>query len=169
MKYQYDTKPTTDKNNNGKIDVMDLERVDVPNKAQYSLETPIDYTATYKGGGSLSLASAITVKHKGGASESVTTVVEGDTLSRVDFEALPNERQHYSAITAEAGKTYYVVKQTVVMGDTPYAAGQVITSETYADLSDSDKTKVTKLTFTTGGNYFYCHEGYTINTSEGIL
>ena len=153
VKYQYDGEG---------YDTPDEAR---QNKAKYSLQTPIDYTATYKGS-SLSLSSPITVKHKDGTSGSVTSVVEGDELTRVDFETLPNERQYYSAITAEAGKTYYVVKQDVVMGNTPYAAGQVITSETYADLSDTDKAKVTTLTFTTGGNYFYCHEGYTINTSD---
>ena len=160
QKYQYDGNYTSE------------EQVKDPttgNKATYSLATPIDYTATYKDDESLTLSSAITVKHKNGTTGSVTSLVEGDEISRVDFEALPNERQHYSAISvSETGKTYYVVKgnQTVVMGDTPYTGGQVISSETYADLSETEQTNVAKLRFTSTGTYYYCYDGYTINTSD---
>ena len=151
QKYQYDGNYTSE------------EQVKDPttgNKATYSLATPIDYTATYKGSDSFTyLADDKTNK----------TATTGTELSRTEYERLPNERQHYSAISvSETGKTYYVVKgnQTVVMGDTPYTGGQVISSETYADLSETEQTNVAKLRFTSTGTYYYCYDGYTINTSD---
>ena len=159
VKYQYDG------DYNSTDEVKDEEK---GNKATYSLPSPIDYTATYNNADKdLELASNITVKRPGSAEPVTTDIIQkGDTLSRDVFESLPNERQHYSAITvSDVSKTYYVVTQTVVMGDTPYAAGQFISSDTYKDLNDADKAKVKKLTFTNTGDYYYCHEGYTINTS----
>ena len=159
VKYQYDG------NYNSEEEVKDDE---TGNKATYSLPSPIDYTATYNNADeNLTLAENITVKRPGSSVPVTTNIIKkGDELSREVFESLPNERQHYSAVTvSDPSKTYYVVTQTVVMGDTPYAAGQFISSETYTDLNDTDKAKVKKLTFTTTGDYYYCHEGYTINTS----
>ena len=157
VKYQYD----------GNYDSAEAVKAnETGNKATYSLPSPIDYTATYNNADEkLTLAEEITVKRPGSAEPVPTHIIQkGDTLSRDVFESLPNERQHYSAITvSDASKTYYVVTQTVVMGDTPYAAGQFISSDTYKDLNDSDKAKVKQLTFTNPGDYYYCHEGYTIN------
>ncbi len=162
-KYQYDSAAGTK---------SDAEA----NPAHYSLPSPIDYTATFKGT-SLTLPSAITVKHKNGTSSSETTLAEDDELSREDFESLPNEQFYWAPITvSNTSDTYYVVKETIVLGDTPYAAGQVITKDTYDGLSgdvdnedttdDGEKAKVACLTFTSPGTYYYCREGYTINTAH---
>ena len=159
-KYQYD----------GNYDTADKVKAEgTGNKATYSLPSPIDYTATYNNADKdLTLAENITVKRPGSSDPVTTKIIQkGDELSRDVFESLPNERQHYSAVTvSDASKTYYVVTQTVVMGDTPYAAGQYISSETYTDLNDADKAKVKKLTFPSTGDYYYCHEEYTIDKTR---
>ncbi len=127
------------------------------NAAQYSLPTPIDYTATYKEG-----APDFTYKAENGDDVSTATRRE---LTRTEFESLPNEQYHWAPITVANAGTYYVVKETIVLGDTPYAAGQVITSDTYDGLSADDKANVESLTFDASGTYYYCREGYTINAS----
>ena len=53
-----------------------------------------------------------------------------------------------------------------MLGDSPYAAGQVMEKETYDDLSDDDKEQVAVLNFAAAGNYYYCREGYNIDASN---
>ena len=129
------------------------------NKATYSLATPIDYSATYKGD------TPITYRADNGTDVSTNTRNE---LTRTEYERLPNEQYYWAPITVATGKTgdYYVVKETIVLGDTPYAAGQVISSDTYSGLGDTDKQKVAKLNFTTAGTYYYCREAYTIQNND---
>ncbi len=143
VKYQYDSSAAT------------LEGAQA-NKATYSLATPIDYSATYKGDDSFTYLAD---------DETNKTATTGTELSRTEYERLPNERYHYAPITVGSTGTYYVVKKTIVLGDTPYAAGQVISTETYNGLSASDREKVESLNFTSTGTYYYCREGYTINRS----
>jgi len=127
------------------------------NPAHYSLQTPIDYSATYKGN------AAFTYEADDGSEVSTDTRAE---LTRTEYERLPNEQFYYAPITVgNTSDTYYVVKKTIVLGDTPYAAGQVITKDTYDGLSDDDQENVVELNFTSSGTYYYCREGYTINTS----
>ena len=150
QKYQYDSAA-------GTWDGADA------NPATYSLQTPIDYSATYNG------ETPITYKADNGNTVSTSDDAE---LTRTEYERLPNEQYHYAPITVgNTSDTYYVVKETIVLGDTPYAAGQVITQDTYNGLSGSDKEKVASLTFTSTGTYYYCREGYTINSSNytGVL
>ena len=148
FKYQYDSADET------------LDGANA-NPAHYSLPTSIDYTATYKGTESLTyIADDQTQK----------TATEGTELSRTEFERLPNEQYYWAPIKVSTPGTYYVVKETIILGDTPYAAGQVITSDTYSGLSVTDKAKVATLTFTSGGEnvtYYYCREKYTINSTDG--
>lgn len=134
------------------------------NEATYSLATSIDYSATYKGEGSLSYVS----DEKNANNEYKTkTATNGTVLSRSEYERLPNEQYYWAPIdVADVNKKYYVVKETIVLGDTPYAAGQVITEDTYNGLSSSDQQKVESLEFTNTGTYYYCREGYTIKTSD---
>ena len=129
------------------------------NKATYSLATPIDYSATYKG------ETPITYRADNGTDVSTSARNE---LTRTEYERLPNEQYYWAPITVATGKTgdYYVVKETIVLGDTPYAAGQVISSDTYSGLGDTDKQKVAKLNFTTAGTYYYCREAYTIQNND---
>ena len=126
------------------------------NKATYSLPTSIDYTATYKG------TENLPYKKEDGSS---ATATDGTVLTRKEYEDLPNERFYWSPINVGEAGNYYVVKETIILGDTPYAAGQVITKDTYDGLIDTDKAKVKVLNFTSTGEYYYCRQGYTINTS----
>ena len=127
------------------------------NDATYSLATPIDYSATYKGDESLTYTADDNTQK---------SASNGTVLSRTEYERLPNEQYYWAPITVGTAGTYYVVKETIVLGDTPYAAGQVISSETYDGLSGADKTKVASLSFSSTGTYYYCREGYTIHTSD---
>ena len=128
------------------------------NPAHYSLQTAIDYSATYKGD------TPITYEADNGSPVSTDTRAE---LTRTEYERLPNEQYYYAPITVtNTGDTYYVVKETIVLGDTPYAAGQVIPKDTYDGLSDDDQAHVQTLNFTSTGTYYYCREGYTINVSN---
>ena len=144
VKYQYDGNYT---------EASQVRAEGTGNPAEYSLQTAIDYTATYKG-------TSLTYTYNG-ASKTINT---NDVIGREEYESLPNERHHYSPITvSEAGK-YYVAMETIVLGDTPYAAGQVVDKKTYDGLNDIEKEKVKELTFSTTGTYYYCREGYTIDT-----
>ena len=155
--YQYDG--TIDKNNNGIIDEEDVD-----NPPQYSLKTPIDYTATFK----VPEEGFVAFKYidDNGTEQ---TIADGKELSRTEFESLLNERYYYSPVTIKKQDgvypSYYVVNTSMILGDTPYASGQVIDKATYDDLTTSEKTKVTVLTFdntASEGTYYYCRESYTI-------
>ena len=129
------------------------------NKAQYSLPTPIDYTATYKGGTSLTYIDD---------NDTEQTATNGDVLSRTEYERLPNEQYHFAPITVGKAGAYYVVTETIVLGDTPYAAGQVITKETFDGLNADDKLKVQTINFTTTGTYYYCRDAFTMNADNYV-
>ena len=150
-KYQYDSAE-------GTYDGADA------NPAHYSLPTSIDYTATYKGAG-LTLSENVSVK-RGNSKITTNELIENDTLTNEVFETLPNEQYYWAPITIEAPGTYYVVKEVIILGDTPYAAGQVISSDTYSGLNASDKEKVVTLNFTAAGDYYYCRKGYTVNPAN---
>jgi len=162
-KYQYDSKAAT------------YEGADA-NAAQYSLTTPINYTATYNGDTPLTLTTGITVKRGGKEETGQTSIQKDDELVSTVYEALPNERHYYAPIlVTESGGTYYVVKETFVHGERPYAVGSTIDKDTYDRLSEDEQKKyITTLTFTADdvkkdaqGNplpLYYCREGYTINT-----
>lgn len=128
-KYQYDSKAATiDGANN--------------NPAGYSLDKPVDYTATYNGS---------------------DPELEVKEYTRQEFEALPNEKRHYSGIVVnDEDAIYYVVNTSFQIGNTPYAIGSTISSSVYETLGDTDKGYITKLKFTTKGTYYYCRENYTI-------
>lgn len=141
------------------------------NRATYSLQTPIDYTATFSASGDLtSIEYESDELNSDGTTHKVKIAEDGTVLSRTEYERLPNERYYYSSITVKKDKYgqlpqyYYVVNETMVIGDTPYAAGQVIDYATYESMTD--KSHITKLQFTEEGTYYYCREGYTINASQ---
>ena len=129
------------------------------NPAHYSIPTSIDYEATYKG------TTSLPYKTDNGK-DSIAT--DGTILTRDEFERLPNEQYHWAPITVDAAGTYYVVKEVIILGDTPYAAGQVITKDTYDGLNPTDKEKVVTLTFSEAGDYYYCREKYTIKASDYV-
>ena len=120
----------------------------IANKAGYSLERPVDYTATYNGTSTLNYGSG--------------TVAPGAEISREVFESIPNEKRHYTTVEAKGAGDVYVVNTSFQVGNTPYAVGTVIPSNTYSSLGDSDKANVTTLTFTGAGTYYYCREEYEV-------
>ena len=148
VKYQYDGKD---------YDTADKAR---QNKATYSLPTSIDYQATYKGN--------VSFKYIDDNNQEQTIKTDGTSvLSRDEYERLPNEQYYWAPISVTTTEpNYYVVKETIVLGDTPYAAGQVITKDTYDGLSVTDQAKVAKLTFPSTGDYYYCRESYPISTGD---
>ena len=125
------------------------------NPAGYSLERPVDYTATYNG-------SADT-QHNG------VTLENGHEYTREEFEKLPNEKRHYVSIDVKEAGNIYVVKNSFQVGNTPYAVGSTISASTYNSLSSSEQGNITTLTFTGAGKYYYCRENYTVGeNTEGV-
>ena len=130
-KYQYDGATTKD----------EAEQ----NKAGYSIDRPVDYTATYNG--------------------SDPELVPGKEYTRQEYEALPNEKRYYSGIVVnDADAKYYVVNTSFQIGNTPYAVGATISSSVYESLGNTDKGYVTELQFNETGTYYYCREPYTGTT-----
>ena len=155
-KYQYDGKAYNYK-------VTDGDKA----KMIYSLAKPIDYTATYNGTSAMTYTDASSNSHE---------VAVGAELLRADYETLPNEQRHYSAIKVDQPGEYYVVNSDFVHIETPYAVGAVIDSETYGRLTSSEQEEhITTLTFTAaemnkdqGNNpittdFYYCRESYQVN------
>ena len=144
-KYQYDSAAGT-------------EAAAEANLAGYSLEKPVNYTATYNGNA--------TSTHNG------VTLTHNKEYSRTEYEKLPNEKRHYTPIDVKEAGNVYVVNTSFQIGNSPYAVGAIISASTYSSLGDSDKDNVTTLTFTEGQKnktYYYCREGYTIGeNTEGV-
>lgn len=145
VKYQYDGKNFT---TSGQAET---------NKAGYSLSQPVDYSATYQGGG-LTLSSAVTVK-RGANTISTTSIQNNDEVSRSEFEKIPNEQRHYTLVNvSDASDYYYVVKEPFQVGNTPYAVGTTTTKAVF----DANPGKVVELKFTTSGQYYFCRESYQV-------
>ena len=146
-KYQYDSAAGTLENAQKNL------ATDPNTPAGYSIEMPVDYTATYNGDTEETLYNGIKLE-------------ENKEYSRQEYEKLPNERRHYAPITVKnedvAGGSYtvYVVKSPdLVVGNTPYAVGSTLAA---GDYSTSLDDKVIPLTFTTAGTYYFCRESYKI-------
>ena len=149
----------------------------------YSRTTPIDYSAIYIGTSDLTYTAA---------DNSTVTITPNQTLTREQYEAVPNERYHYTTITVTEPGTYYVVRTPFIRGDMPYTAGSLISAEVYAVLNANQKDKVDQLYFPSSKTstptqengqtvyapvtYYYCRDSYTVNehgegvavTTEGI-
>ena len=145
QKYQYDSAAGT-------------KNAAEANPAGYSLEKPVDYTATYNG-------SAET-QHNG------VTLLNGHEYTREEFEKLPNEKRHYVSIDVKEAGNIYVVKNSFQVGNTPYAVGSTISASTYNSLSGSEQGNITTLTFTEeqkNKKYYYCRESYKVGeNTEGV-
>ena len=163
-KYQYDNKSYN----------FDISTASEETKRNmiYSLATPIDYTATYKGD-DLSLSSNISLT-RNGTLTTTNTVKEGDELFSTVYEKLPNEQHHYAPITVNEAGDYYVVKESFVHGEKPYAVGTTIDSSTLSSLSETEqKYYIDTLTFVADDvvldassnpiPYYYCRESYKVN------
>ena len=137
QKYQYDADVSEAADATAAKDLAEA------NPAGYSLDKPVDYTATYNG--------------------SDTELVHGKEYTRQEYEALANEKRHYSGIVVnDKDATYYVVNTSFQIGNTPYAVGSTISSSVYASLGETDQSYITKLQFSEIGTYYYCRESYKI-------
>ena len=162
-KYQYDSELGT------------LEGAEA-NPAGYSLVKPVDYTATYNGD-DIDLndygLSAINVKRGDNENYSTLIIKSGDELSRTVFESLPNEQRHYTPLTVtstdvEGGKTrtFYVVKEPLLIGPTPYTTGNLISKDDFESLYPTEEeqqqqTDIAILEYDTPGTYYFCRDAYT--------
>ena len=159
QRYQYDGEGFT------------TEEAAKANPAGYSISQVVDYTATFDG----------TYKDDAGDPQVVTgltypgtndEIAVGANLTPKQFEALPNEKRHYAQISvtdvnavtvgSETKYVTYVVKNSFVNRDGPYAAGQTLTAEEYNRLASEYKAYVNKLTFDAKGTYYYCRESYKV-------
>ena len=145
QKYQYDSAAGT-------------EAAAKLNPAGYSLEKPVDYTATYNGDE--------TSTHNG------VTLEKNHEYSRTEYEKLPNEKHHYAPIDVKEAGNVYVVKTGFQIGNTPYAVGTVISSSTYSSLGETDQANITILTFTNDDKdktFYFCRETYKVGeNTEGV-
>ena len=129
----------------------------------YAAKQPVDYSATYQGRSNL-----VYTDNQGGTK----TVTPNQTLTREEFEAMPNEQNHYAPIniTTDNYAVCYVVKVPFTRGDTPYSVGQTISSDVYSYLSADQKSYIDALEFTAADinkTYYYCRESYQINQYNG--
>ena len=128
------------------------------NPAGYSLERPVDYTATYNGNE--------TSTHNG------ITLENNKEYSRTEFESLPNEKRHYAPIDVSEAGNVYVVKTGFQVGNTPYAVGNVITASTYNSLGTTDQANIATLTFAEADKdktFYFCRESYVVGeNTEGV-
>ncbi len=169
-KYQYDG--ATYDSVNDKINPFSTEAQAQTNPAGYSLEKPVDYTATYNG--------STNDKTDGDGKQYLETdVVDGGKvyigaeLTREQFESLPNYQRYYTPLTVTSsdvanGKTctFYVVNTPLMIGPTPYTVGNIISEDDYQELVAKDelleegKPKVTVITYTESGTHYFCREDY---------
>ena len=175
-KYQYDG-ATYDSGNNIIIPFSTEDQAKT-NPAGYSIEKPVNYTATYNGDDiDLAVAGVGEIIVKRGNNDNVPTTVlkSGDELTRTVFEGLPNEQRYYAPLTVELTNNatsyiYYVVNAPLMIGPTPYTVGNFISKDDYDGITDlTEKAKVTPLTFHASGTYYYCREPYTPITTPTPL
>ena len=97
----------------------------------YSSAQPIDYQAEFVGYkiGEAENVTSITYHDKDRASHTINkSTSQDDWLSREAYEAIPNEKRHYSPIIVTAPGKYYMVKTPFMDGEVPYTTGQQIDS-----------------------------------------
>ena len=160
-KYQYDGNYTTS---------SEVKDETTGNKARYSLNRALDYTATYKG------------TTDNATSYNGIYLTNNKEYTSEEYEKLPNEQRHYVAIPVKDGQqvvettgegesavttTYYkvyVVNNSFQIGNTQYAVGSTISQEIYSGLTDH--SNITVLTFPEeekDNTYYYCRESYKVN------
>ena len=132
-----------------------------PLQELYSALTPVDYKATFNG------LTALTYTDEDGHTQSVGV---GETIDRLVYEEIPNEKRFYQAITIDTadpdnGTKYYIVKVPFTRGEKPYTVGTVISETEYISLDSDQKQYVMEKTFTSTGTYYFCRKPYYINAN----
>ena len=160
-------------------------KYDGPNTDKvYSSTQPIDYQAEFVGYKDENDSEVNTIEFTPKGAASATTInkstSQNDWLTREAYEAIPNEKRHYSPITITAPGDYYMVRTTFMDGEIPYTTGQQIDKETYDDLGTIKQENIDVITFTSNHTstptkndknedvyvpkaYYYCRDGYTID------
>ena len=147
-----------------------------PNKV-YSSAQAIDYQAEFVGyvDDNSQVVNSITYTPKTGSAVTINkSTGQEDWLSREAYEAIPNEKRHYSPIIITAPGDYYMVKTPFMDGEVPYTVGQQIDTETYENLGSIKQANIDTFTFieeqTSKVNdnydpktYYYCRNNYTID------
>ena len=147
----------------------------------YSSSQPIDYQAEFKGyvGDNSQPVTSIEYTPKSGTKVTINkSTSQSEWLSRDDYEAIPNEKRHYSPIIVTAPGKYYMVKTSFMNGEVPYTVGQQIEAETYDNLG-TKKENIDVFDFTSAQTntpttvddkqvyepktYYYCRNNYTID------
>ena len=145
----------------------------------YSVQQPIDYQAEFAGYKDKDGNEVTTLSYKDKDGNDVPDINassdEAHWLTREQYEAIPNEKHHYSPITVTAPGNYYVVNTVFMRGDVPYTIGQVIDETTYLSMTSKQQTNVDVYSFTESDctkdedgqyvskNYFYCRSSYYVN------
>ena len=168
QKYQYDGKNYTTE--------ADVKNETTGNKAGYSIEQSVDYTASYSGDGfALPGNQTVEVKHKNAPADaqpvSVSAIVDGDELVRTEYEKIANEQRYYAPIKGDNknDNKCYVVVSPLVVGNTPYAVGSTTTKDIYdAHHGEGKGNEVIEVTLPDATNtYYFCRESYTIGELGG--
>ncbi len=140
----------------------------------YSTTTPVDYTATWVGY-TLDSSTYTEFTYNGNTYNPSNQF----TLSREQYEALPNEQYHFAAfkVTDDTPDDIYIVKVKFVRGEIPYVVGKVITKDVYDALDETQKgnveiVKKSSLSYTSsteGSIYYFCRDSYKVNEhGEGV-
>ena len=158
QKYQYDGAYTSED---------EVRDATTGNKAGYSVTTSVDYTASYNGSTDSDHpdheADETGKKYMEASTIEGGKVYVGDELTRDQFESLPNEQRHFSPVAVKDAGTYYVVSAAFQLGSTPYAVGEVISSEAYLSLPGTERGYVTALTIDEdhkNQTWYYCRESF---------
>ena len=147
----------------------------------YSSTQPIDYQAEFVGYKDKYSQDVTSITYTPKTGDPVTinkSTSQNDWLSREAYEAIPNEKRHYSPIIITAPGEYYMVNTPFMDGEVPYTVGQQIDKETYDNLSDKDKIDVFTFTAEQANTptkndkdeyvydpktYYYCRKDYIID------
>ena len=111
----------------------------------YSSSQPIDYQAEFVGykNGEAENVTLVTYHDKAGTLHTINkSTSQDDWLSREAYEAIPNEKRHYSPIIVTAPGNYYMVKTPFMDGEVPYTTGQQIDKETYDNLGSVKQANI---------------------------
>ena len=134
----------------------------VPVDKLYSNIMPIDYVAIFEGENGSTNDRTYT-----DANNAIHTIQVGDTLSREEYEVIPNERYHYAPILVEAHSsdtTIYVVNTTFSNGGSILTAGKTVKADVYNSSNERDYFDAITLSSTARDTtLYYCRQTYIIN------
>ncbi|MBR4650259.1 MAG: hypothetical protein IKO82_00720 [Prevotella sp.] len=140
-------------------------------RAPYNEEQHVEYVAIYKG--TTDLDVSYVDADKDGFADGLGTIKTDSLLTRLQYEALTNEKAYYTPIVVPANivgsEDIHIVTNDdngpVSLGSMVYTKGQIIPTSTYLALPPEDQAKVSKVTVSNSTSsavtYYYCHTGYT--------